>query len=210
MTESPRLTDAPRNFRRFRIVLFSLLAVVILVVGYAVTLGPVHIAQLRAEASDGERALPIGADAQITPPPEWVSEPLVRDLIVWPPLPPLKDWSVVIGQEPGWLVRSPDRVLQVEVSSVAGSDVAAGARVETLASGYTVTHVEEGGILTAVVDTGAGSVGVRATVEGEASLDAYRPAISQLLESIRPASAAATASDAQTAPSPETGPSPAS
>lgn len=197
MTEPPRLTDAPRNFRRFRIVLFFLLAVVILVVGYAVTLGPVHIAQLRAEASDGERALPIGSDAQITPPAEWVSEPLVRDLIVWPPLPPLKDWSVVIGQEPGWLVRSPDRVLQVEVSPVAGSGVATGAPLETLASGYTVTHVEEGGILTAVVDTGTGSVGVRATVEGEASLDAYRPAISQLLESIRPAStgpAPATAS----------------
>jgi hypothetical protein len=36
------------------------------------------------------------------------------------------------------------------------------------------------------VDTGADAVGIRASVEGGGSLDAYRPALSELLESIRP------------------------
>ena len=201
----PSLTAGPRNFRTFRIVLISVLAVLVVGIGYAVTLGPVHVAQWRAEVSDGTRALPLGERAQVTPAAGWVAEPLVRDLIVWPPLPPLKDWSVVIGREPGWLVRSPDQVLRVEVSLLESGDsdaflgagesgaepapdgdaAAEPARVEVLASGLDVTHVDGATGLTAVVDTGADAVGIRASVEGGGSLDAYRPALSELLESIR-------------------------
>lgn len=206
MTEQePPLKRGTRNFRGLRATLLILLAVLIVGIGYVVTLGPVHMAQLRAEASDGQRALAIGEHTQITPPVRWVSEPLVRDLIVWPPLPPLKDWSVLVGQEPGVLLYSPDQKLQVEVTLVDEGDVAAflsdlapdpdvepgsdapaaPARDEVLESGLTVSHVESPREILAVVDTGSGTVGLRATTVGDIDLVEYRPAISQLLEAVR-------------------------
>ena len=203
----PPLKRGTRNFRGLRATILILLAVVIIGIGYVVTLGPVHMAHLRAESSDGERALAIGERTQITPPAEWVSGPLVRDLIVWPPLPPLKDWSVLVGQEPGLLLNTPDQKLQVEVTLVeknevaaflsdvspdpdadAGADEAAVAPLdEVLASGLSVSHVEGPGEILAVVDTGSGFVGLRATPTGDADLTDYRPAVSQLLEAVRAA-----------------------
>lgn len=191
----PPLTDGPRNFRRVRIVLFSVLAVIVVLAGYGVTFAPVHMAQLRAEVNDGTRALPLGDDTRVTPPADWVSEPLVRDLITWPPLPPLKDWSVLIGRDPGWLVHTPDQVLRVELSLLGAGDTQefmgdGPVQSEVLASGATVTHVTEPDAFRAVVDTGSGLVALRATVSGEATLDTYLPAISQLLEGVGPSSSA--------------------
>ena len=205
--QEPPLKRGTRNFRGLRATLLILLAVLIIGIGYVVTFGPVHMAQLRAESSDGERALAIGEHTQITPPAEWVSEPLVRDLIVWPPLPPLKDWSVLVGQEPGLLLHSPDQKLQVEVTLVdegevatflsnltpdpdaePGADEAAEPALdEVLASGLTVSHVEGPAEILAVVDTENGVVGLRASAIGDVDLTEYRPAISQLLEAVRAA-----------------------
>lgn len=203
--QEPTLKRGTRNFRGLRATLLILLAVLIVGISYVVTLGPVHMAHLRAESSDGERALAIGERTQITPPAEWVSEPLVRDLIAWPPLPPLKDWSVLVGQEPGLLLKTPDQKLKVEVTLVERSDVAAflsdvaqdpdaeaGTEEdavepldEVLASGLSVSHVAGPAEILAVVDTGGGIVGLRATTLGDANLTAYRPAIAQLLEAVR-------------------------
>lgn len=205
--QEPPLTRGTRSFRGLRATLLTLLAVLIVGIGYVVTLGPVHMAHLRAESSDGERALAIGERTQVTPPAEWVSEPLVRDLIVWPPLPPLKDWSVLVGQEPGLLLNTPDQKLQVEVTLVEKSDVAAflsdvtpdpdaeagteekavAPLDEVLASGLSVSHVEGPAEILAVVDTGSGIVGLRATVLGDANLTTYRPVVAQLLEAVRAA-----------------------
>ncbi|WP_449283013.1 hypothetical protein [Leucobacter sp.] len=189
-------------------VVLALLLLVVAAVAYAVTLGPEQYAKLQAETADGASPVEIGAAATVVPERDWVVQPLVRDLFEWPPLPPLKDWSVLLDEQTGVLLLSPDQGLRVELDVLQGSsDRAALAwlreesrvissdgavdgdqgepvlRTETLASGLGVRHVDGPERIAAVVDTGAGLLTVRADA-GSEPIDSYRPAISALLESL--------------------------
>ncbi len=165
----------------------SVLGILILgavVVGYAVTLGPGHYARLHAEVTEQGLPVEVTGDLSVTPGAGWIAEPLVTDLVDWPPLPRLQDWSVLFGEETGVLLRSPDQRLRVELRSD-GEDAPRGeVLTEILASGLTVRHVDTPSSILAVVDTASGPLSLRAEVEEGESIDAYRPTVSLLLESI--------------------------
>lgn len=244
-----------RTRRWVTAVVLTVLLLAVAVAAYAVTLAPEHYAKLRAAPADGATAVEVGAGAQFVPERDWVVQPLVRDLVEWPPLPSLKDWSVLLDEQTGVLLLSPDQRLRVEIDVLSGSaegaalawlreesgvagassgsspdaedageaegaesagpadpaddpaddpatdpEAAGGTarpgrpghpaegqssavRTETLASGLDVQHIDAGGLIVAVVDTGAQRVTLRADA-GEHSIDRYRPALSALLETI--------------------------
>lgn len=193
-------------------VVLTLLLLVVAAIAYAVTFGPEQYARLQAETTDGTTPIAVGDTATVVAERDWVVQPLVRDLFEWPPLPPLKDWSVLLDEQTGVLLLSPDQRLRVEFDVLPGpseraasawlreesrgiaqgDDAAEGAgepgavRTETLASGLGLRHVDGGERIVAVVDTGGGMLTVRADAGGE-PIDPYRPALSALLESIETA-----------------------
>lgn len=206
--EPPGSRRPGRGRRWVTAVVLVLLLVLVGGVAYAATLGPDQVAALQAETADGAQTVAVGDTATVVPEPGWVVQPLVRDLIEWPPLPPLKDWSVLLGEQSGVLLLSPDRRLRVEVDALPGSSDRAGlawlreegrgmgasgatdedpgapeVRDEMLASGLGVRHVDGPERIAAVVDTGSGILTVRADT-GREPIDPYRPAISALLESL--------------------------
>lgn len=243
-----------RTRRWVTAVVLTMLLLAVAAAAYAVTLAPEHYAKLRAAPADGATAVEVGTGAQLVPERDWVVQPLVRDLVEWPPLPSLKDWSVLFDEQTGVLLLSPDQRLRVEIDVLSGSaegaalawlraesgatgagsepspdaeeaegvesaegaesagtadpaddpaadpGPAAGAagtglpgrpdesqssavRTETLASGLDVQHIDAGGLIVAVIDTGSQRVTLRADA-GEHSIDRYRPALSALLETI--------------------------
>lgn len=197
--KSPRrLSRAGRLIRTVVLVLFAT------GVGYAVTLGPLHAARAKAEISDGVQAVEIADGVTITPAQHWLAEPLVHDLLRIPVLPDLRSPRVYLGGHAGLLLRSPDRVLAVEIESSgpgaepeaeallrqkASAIIGAGAelpavRTETLASGHTVWHLDDVFAVLAVVDRGGTLVTVTAEPPDGESIEAYRPAIGQLLETV--------------------------
>lgn len=209
-TEEPVPRRPGRARRWVTAVVLTLLLLVVAAVAYAVTLGPEQYARLQAETSDGASPVAVGETATVTPERDWVVQPLVRDLFEWPPLPPLKDWSVLLDEQTGVLLLSPDQRLRVELDVLQGSSERAAlawlreesrgidpggaggssdaggtapVRTETLASGFGLRHVDGPERLAAVIDTDDGVLTLRADAGGE-SIDPYRPAISALLESI--------------------------
>lgn len=213
--EQPGSRRPGRARRWVTTVVLTLLLLVVAGVAYAVTFGPEQYARLQAETSDGASPVAVGGTATVIPERDWVVQPLVRDLFEWPPLPPLKDWSVLLDEQTGVLLLSPDQRLRVELDVLQGSseraalawlreesrgidpdsagrDAGAGGtapvRTETLASGLALRHVDGPERLAAVIDAGGGMLTLRADAGGEA-IDPYRPAISALLESIAAAPA---------------------
>ena len=196
---------SPRRLSRAgRLIRTIVLVLIATGVGYAVTLGPLHAARAKAEISDGIQAIEIADGITVTPATDWLAEPLVHELLRIPVLPDLRSPRVYFGGHSAMLLRSPDRLLTVEIESPgpgaqaeaeallrqkASEIVGAGAevpalRTETLASGHTVWHLDDASALLAVVDRGGTLVTVVAERPDGESIDAYRPAIGQLLETV--------------------------
>lgn len=202
---------APRPRRRTSIVLVlvGVLVCVLAAAAYAVTLAPAHYAQAQAEQADGRAAVEVGGGVQVVPDRGWVVQPRVAHLVELPPLPPLRDWTVLTGAETGVELLSPDRGLSIELSAAAESDesdaawlaeggIAEGGAqrptvlAETLASGASLSHVDAAGEIRAIVGAGDAKVRVLARTvpaheEGTGATDpisVYRPALSALLESL--------------------------
>lgn len=172
---------------------------------YAATWGPIQTAQSRAETTDGAQIVEVADGITVTPAQDWLIEPLVRTVVSVPVLPDLRSWAVYFGTHTGTLLRSPDRLLTIEIDSRgpgsaqdAGSllgdqaavfaDKGAAApalRTETLASGATLWHLDTASELLAVVDRDGDLVTVVAKRTDGGPIDPYRPAIGQLLETIR-------------------------
>lgn len=111
---------------------------------------------------------------------------------------PDSGWWITPQVHGGLLLRSPDRVLIVEIGIATAADAGealerAGAdgdplRTETLANGARVQHVTGDTEFTAVVELGDTDLLVEAEVTPEGDLVDYRPALGTLLESVtRPA-----------------------
>ncbi|WP_031290077.1 hypothetical protein [Leucobacter sp. UCD-THU] len=110
-----------RTRRWVTAVVLTVLLLAVAAAAYAVTLAPEHYAKLRAAPADGATAVEVGTGAQLVPERDWVVQPLVRDLVEWPPLPSLKDWSVLFDEQTGVLLLSPDQRLRVEIDVLSGS-----------------------------------------------------------------------------------------
>jgi len=95
------------------------------------------------------------------------------------------------------LAHSPDRRLAVRLSEAKPGEEPHGAvSTETLASGFELRHATEQGEITGILDLGGSSLFVEAGLDGSAwlsgaggarsgdELDRYRPALSELLESV--------------------------
>ncbi|WP_053387389.1 hypothetical protein [Leucobacter japonicus] len=203
-----RAMSEPRRARRWpRALLLSALAFVVVLVGYGATLAPAHVAHLQERVADGSESIDLGGDAALIAPEGWVVRPLVRELISWPPLPPLLDWSVIFDAQTGVVLTSPDGVLSVEISdssswSRSGAVEEFGvARLkesgeitdfdmvsERLASDASLLHLDGDrvvfGTLMLNQDSAQGpAVGFLARTNG-ANIDGYRPALSEMLESV--------------------------
>lgn len=127
--EEPREQGQRRPPRARVWVVSVLLAVLVLLVAaaaYAVTFAPEQYASAQAVSADGEAASEVGGGVQLVPAKGWVVQPLVREIVEWPPLPPLHDWSVLLGESNGLLLLSPDHGIRVEVEVLSpGSERAA-------------------------------------------------------------------------------------
>lgn len=141
---------------------------------------PPSLANLASEAADGATDYPLASDA-------GSASVLVPE-----------GWVVVRSGDAAITVRAPDGTLSAVIELTADApatvigaaeDPASPVRREVLASGLTVTHVDQAdGAVLAVVQAPEGVVRVQAVVEsatspGEAA--AYRPSIGELLEAIR-------------------------
>lgn len=184
----------PRRGSARRTILVVAAIVGVLLIVYAFTLGPAHYASATAKAVSGTDAVEIGGGARITPAEGWTIEPQVENLVAFPsPLPSITSWSVLYGGG-GSQLRSPDHGLVVEFTAHSGADPASlldeaadleeasAVRSETLASGLALQHVDGRTEIVAVVGE-TDPVLVRARTNGD-DIDPYRPAISELLESI--------------------------
>lgn len=206
---APHTTSHRRRWVRTTVVIA--LCLLLAAAAYAVTFAPGHYAQSRAEQLDGVATADVGSGVQVVPGDGWVAQPRVTNLVEWPPMPPLRNVNVMMGAETGIELLSPDRGLSIElfaaaepvesdadwlanVASDAGSDQKPTVLKETLASGAGLAHADAPGEIRAVVTLGDERVRVLArtapvddanTRTGEADpINAYRPALSALLESL--------------------------
>jgi hypothetical protein len=165
--------DLPQ--RRWEIALASVAGVIALAaVAFAAYVAvPPSMANLASEVSDGRAETPVGEAAVVAP----------------------ADWIVTRESSDAVTVRTPDGVLRARLEAMdasAGEIVATAApaspqRTELLASGLTAVHADIEGGLIAGIGSGEAAPGMRVTVEVEgADADAYRAAIGDLLEGIRP------------------------
>lgn len=184
----------PRRGSARRTILIVAAIIGVLLIMYGFTLGPAHYANATAKSASGIDAVEIGGGARITPAEGWSIEPQVENLVAFPaPLPSITSWSVLFGGG-GSQLRSPDHELVVEFTTHSGEDPASlldeaagieeasGVRSETLESGLALQHVDGRTEIVAVVGE-TDPVLVRARTNGD-DIDPYRPAISELLESI--------------------------
>lgn len=154
-TASVRVTAPPEGRRdegrrrpsRTRVwvmaVVLTVLVLLVAIAAYAVTFAPEHYARAQAVSADGTTAAEVGGGLQLVPAEGWVVQPLVREIVEWPPLPPLHDWSVLLGESSGVLVLSPDQRLQVEVDVLnPGTERAAGAWLREAGAGSDATSGE--------------------------------------------------------------------
>lgn len=177
-----RTKDAPVR----KPVIWGVVIVVVLLLGYLVTWAPTHYARATATVADGSEAFEVGGGATVTPAEGWRVEPVVENL----GFAPFKSWSVLFS-DTGTEVLSPDRALAVEFfPDPAGEFDAAllegdGAISETLASGAQIRHVDTDNRVIAVIEgVGDAPIFMQATVRG-AELAEYRPAISAIVESVQ-------------------------
>lgn len=190
-----------------------LLLIVMLVGAYAVTLAPEHYAQAQAERVSGSEEIGIGdpAVATVVPADKWSTRPIVTPLIG--ELQFLKNPAVIFGVSPGVQLGSPDGMLTVSIEPLGDTDAAAllasyersdaPIQEEELSTGLSVSHVDTRSTADEPVDgliaiigsasaTGTGapsqsdSVLVRVTLSDDAKLELsdYRPALSDLFESL--------------------------
>ena len=111
-----------------------------------------------------------------------------------PTVTPAAGWWVQPQPSGGILLRSPDRILTVEMAVVADaaartalSDAEAAGdplRREELASGTTAQHVTGETGIVVVIELAASTVLVEAQLTPEGELADYRPALGELLESV--------------------------
>lgn len=195
------LRAAPRSRRGVTITVVIVLLLLLAAAVYAVTYAPDHYAKWRAERLGAGATAEVGAGVAVVPGDGWVVQPRVTNLVEWPPLPPLRNWEVLTGTDTGIELLSPDRGLRVELFVDPEKPEAAMARNEVLASGATLSHADAAGEIHAVVDLGDARVrviartttaqppqaGAQAPKAGEPTadpIDAYRPALSAILESL--------------------------
>lgn len=202
---------APHRRRWVKTTVVIALCLLLAAAVYAVTFAPGHFAQSRAERLDGVATADVGSGVQVVPGEGWVVQPRVTNMVEWPPLPPLHNVDVMLGAETGIELLSPDRGLSVELFAAAEpaesdadwlanvAQAESGAKKptvlkETLASGAGLSHADAPGEIRAVVTLGDERVRVLARTapagdagasKGEAGpINAYRPALSALLESL--------------------------
>lgn len=108
---------------------------------------------------------------------------------------PREGWAVRPTAD-GLLLHSPDRVLAVELTTApeadveaffeqgAGDSAAVPVMSETLSSGLELRHVATGNGLTGVLDAPEGPLYIDAEVDASGWFEDYRPALSELVESI--------------------------
>lgn len=160
----------------------TVIVLVLLAAAFAV-FGPTGLALVQAKPVEG--AVEIGSGVTVDPGEGWVAGPLVAG---FPPS-PIDDWTRLIEGE-GRRLQSPDRLLEVEVEVVSGApdpaELPGGeVRAETLASGAAVRHASSGNEFVAVVEgVGGEPISMRARTVGDSNLEAYRPVLSTLLESL--------------------------
>lgn len=182
--------NAQRNVkaRRRAVVIVLAILVVVGLIAYLFTAAPGHFARATGTVADGSEPFEVGGGATVTPAEGWTVESKVESLAG-----PIMSWSVLFG-DTGTEVRSPDRALTVDITAVPEADpveTAAGESsskviTEMLASGAEVRHVQtEAGIVAIVTGVGSEPVLLDARTSGGADLTEYRPAVSQLLESLR-------------------------
>ncbi|MFV0432973.1 MAG: hypothetical protein ACK5LO_03165 [Leucobacter sp.] len=190
---------AARGGKRSRGPMWLVLAACVATIIYLLAFAPVHIAAMQAHRGDGEQPLDLGNGVVVVPADEWIEQPVVGTLFSLGPVPLVRDMSVIFGGGDEVAILSPDRALRVETevagegndpvalvretAADSGADPEAEVRTETLASGLTLHHIDEEQRITAVVETSAGPVIVRAESVG-GPIDVYRPALSSLLESV--------------------------
>ena len=89
--------------------------VVLLMLGYATTYGPVQVAQSKAQVCDGAQSLEVVDGITVTPPADWLAVPLVHDLFASPMPSLLHSWAVYFDTHTGIVLRSPDQIIAVEM-----------------------------------------------------------------------------------------------
>lgn len=144
------------------------------IVAAVMTALPPVLENLASEVADGVTAVPIGDDAEVVVPADWIVATHAGDEVS---------------------VRTPDGVLRAQLeaadedataifSATAGAQ--GEARSEQLASGMSTVHADlaDGGYVAVVTGPDGANVRVVIEVRGGA-IAAYRPAIAHLLEGIR-------------------------
>ena len=139
------------------------------------TAAPPVLENLASEVADGATPVPIGNDAEVVVPADWIVTGHAGDAVA---------------------VRTPDGVLRAQLEAAADEDATAilsetpgvqgTARSELLASGMNAVHadLEDGGYVAVVEGPDGANVRVLFEVRG-GDIATYRPAIAHLLEGIR-------------------------
>lgn len=170
-------------------VVWIIVILALALIAYLCTFAPGHYAQATGTVADGSEEFEVGGGATVTPAAGWSVESKVNYAAG-----PLTAWAVFFSDDNDTELRSPDRALTVDISSVPEDDPIAVAErrsdaeviTEVLASGAEVRHIQTGARLVAVVEgVGSEPVMLEAHTNGGADITEYRPAVSQLLESLR-------------------------
>lgn len=162
----------------------------------AVLLLPALAGTAAGRLADGTEAFDIGfaVGAAATPAPAGSAATDLAPVAGEPTVTPAAGWWVQPQPSGGILLRSPDRILTVEMAVVADaaartalSDAEAAGdplRSEELASGTTAQHVTGETGIVVVLELAASTVLVEAQLTPEGELADYRPALGELLESV--------------------------
>lgn len=162
----------------------------------AVLLLPALAGTAAGRLADGTEAFDIGfaVGAAATPASAGSAATDLAPVAGEPTVTPAAGWWVQPQPSGGILLRSPDRVLTVEMAVVADaaartalSDAEAAGdplRSEELASGTTAQHVTGETGIVVVIELAASTVLVEAQLTPEGELADYRPALGELLESV--------------------------
>ena len=162
----------------------------------AVLLLPALAGTAAGRLADGTEAFDIGfaVGAAAAPAPAGSEATDLAPVAGEPTVTPAAGWWVQPQPSGGILLRSPDRILTVEMAVVADaaartalSDAEAAGdplRREELASGTTAQHVTGETGIVVVLELAAATVLVEAQLAPESELADYRPALGELLESV--------------------------
>ncbi|MGK0741415.1 hypothetical protein ACSHWG_05970 [Leucobacter sp. Z1108] len=207
MADAQRHLDPPapargKGTRFWALLLLSMLLLVCSALAVWVLLAPSVRAGLAGQEADGLRAFGVNDDTDsgfdLGSAFRAGADTDMSTLGAVAAVTPDSGWWITPQVHGGLLLRSPDRVLIVEIGIATAADAGealerAGAdgdplRTETLANGARVQHVTGDTEFTAVVELGDTDLLVEAEVTPEGDLVDYRPALGTLLESVtRPA-----------------------